>query len=248
MNRPSRHAVVLGDLLISMEPLGRFRDNRGHAMNDDPPATGREKHPNKSRLPWLLLSSGNPTTPTFRPLTYADPLYALAAWSYHHADALDPSVRWGLFEALAHAWPVRGRPKTRKNATFFVTLLLQACVSTQLIAKRFGFSRKYVNELARASTDMIEAMRDPERMRYRIECEARKPNGLAEPPDPAHVVGLLWMTEPEHTGVNTAPNFLNVADSIAQELGYEDLIELQAARATATLGDSHLRANRQPGE
>jgi hypothetical protein len=139
---------------------------------------------------------------------------------------------------------VRGRPKTRKNPAFFVTVLLEARVSTQLIAERFGFSRKYVNELARDATDMIEAMRDPERMRYRIECEARKPNGLPEPYDPADVMGLVWMSATTHTGADTAPNFMNIADSIAEELGYEDLIELREARAKGTAGDPQAGANR----
>jgi hypothetical protein len=120
----------------------------------------------------------------------------------------------------------------RHQAAFFVTVLIDAGVSTDRIAKQFGFSRKYVNELARDMAKAVAALRDPARHEFRIECGPAVPDGPTEPYDPATVTGLVWMAgTAQATGGTGDPDYWKLSDAIAQESGYGSLVEMHQAQA-----------------
>ena len=193
----------------------------------------REKDPEKSRqLPLLLLSSANPRTPTFKSLKAGDELYPLAAWAFHHADALDPSVRRGLFRALARVWPVRGRPKIGDQAATTILVLIDAGVDLGTIAEQFGYTRKYVSELARRAANSVASLSDPDRYEYHIDCEPGNRGGRAEPYDPAGVDGLLSIPASADAQVEAAAaDAVRHANAIARRNGYDSFVAMHAARA-----------------
>jgi hypothetical protein len=203
------------------------------AENVDSLGASREKDPEKSRqLPLLFLSSANPRAPTFKLLEARDQLYPLAAWAFHHADALDPSVRRGLFRALARVWPVPGRPKIRDQAATTILVLIDAGVDLGTIAEQFGYTRKYVSELARQAANSVAGLSDPDRYEYRIDCEPGNPAGRAEPYDPAGVDGLLWIPVSADAQVEAAAaDAVRHADAIARRNGYDSFVAMHAARA-----------------
>jgi hypothetical protein len=67
---------------------------------------------NSAALPSLRLSHEEQHAPTFRVISSQDPLYDLAAWSFHFAGKLPLGLRAPLLAALWRAWP---RAKGRRS-------------------------------------------------------------------------------------------------------------------------------------
>jgi hypothetical protein len=160
-------------------------------------------NPAKLRWPELTLDRSDPFAPKLQPLRATNPLYALAAWTYHHADALPPALREGIFVSLERAWPqTTGRKKTRLDRGRLVALVKCRGWDAERIGRALSASEREVNELAaeyrKTWREPIENARGDHRQdddpphdpRPRIYADAFDP-GHAEPFDPATVQGKI---------------------------------------------------------
>jgi hypothetical protein len=120
------------------------------AQQHHPPTAGGKKDGEKHRdWPSLTLENPTPATPTFSPIEADHRLYPLAAWTYHHADALSPAMHAGLFVALERAWPRRGRRRSRHDRGVWVSWCLGRNIPPAAIAGKFGISEGEVLDLRR---------------------------------------------------------------------------------------------------
>ncbi len=196
-------------------------------------ATGKKEGEKHRAWPSLTLENPDPTSPTFSALDSEHRLYPLAAWAYHHANSLDPATRAGLFVALARAWPLRGRRKSRHNRGFFVAILARANIPTATIAETFWISEGEVGDLlrdrrsdwlwplSRARGDYDDNASGPYDPRPRIDLDPAD----TEPFDPSNKLGVILSQE------NHGDENWRRVDELAHNLGYSDMADMLKARA-----------------
>jgi hypothetical protein len=139
--------VVVVELVVVMPTQDEHKDRPG------------ETEPAKLRWPYLSLDRHDPFAPKLQPLEGSHPLYALAAWAFHHADALPPLLREGLFVSLERAWPqTTGRKKTRLDRGRLVALVKSRGWDAERIGRALSASEREVNEL---SAEYGKAWRGP---------------------------------------------------------------------------------------
>ncbi len=196
-------------------------------------ATGKKEGEKHREWPLLTLENPDPTSPTFSALDSEHRLYPLAAWAYHHANSLDPATRAGLFVALARAWPLRGRRKSRHNRGFFVAILDRANIPTATIAQTFCISKGEVGDLlrdrrsdwlwplSRARGDYHHNASGPYDPRPRIDVESAD----TMPFDPSTKLGAILSAE------NHGDENWRRVDELAHKLGYRDLADMLKTRA-----------------
>jgi hypothetical protein len=185
----------------------------------------------KRRYPPLTLEDPEPVSPTFAPLEQEHRLYPLAAWAWWHANDLAPAARRGLLVALARAWPVKGRRKSRHHRGFFAAMLKAADVDTPEIAKTLCVTNGEVEDLARdywadwrRSVEVARGLggsdtdppRDP---RPRIHADHR------EPFDPSTQLGAI-LSRQERPGNDDWQR----VETYLQGLGYANLEEFLNTR------------------
>jgi len=204
------------------------------AREDDPRNASGEKEGVKRRYPPLTLEDPDPVSPMFASLEQEHRLYPLAAWVWCHANDLAPAARGGLFVALARAWPVKGRRKSRHNRGFFAAVLKNANVETARIAKTFCVTEGEVNDLARdywsdwrrpiedARGDRRSDTDPPHDPRPRIHAESVDDDDM--PYDSSTQLGAILSQE------NQGNENWQRVDKLAQELGYKDLTDLLVNR------------------
>jgi hypothetical protein len=205
------------------------------AHEDDPENARGEKEGVKRRYPSLTLEDTDPVSPTFASLEQEHRLYPLAAWAWSHANDLAPAARRGLFVALARAWPVKGRRKSRHYRGFFSAVLKKADIETALIAKTLCVTEGEVKDLAcdywndwrRPIEDARgDGRRDtdpPHDPRPRIHADSVDDDD--KPYDPSTKLGAA-LSRQENRGNEDWQR----VDKLAQELGYEDLTDLLVNR------------------
>jgi hypothetical protein len=89
----------------------------------------------------LRLEIDGRFTPRFQEIAHEHAFYWLAAWSYHHADALPDDVRVAFLVALSFAWPqAQGRANASRGRARMAADLAADGVALEVIARALHVS------------------------------------------------------------------------------------------------------------
>lgn len=173
------------------------------------------------RFPALRLERADPQAQRLRPELGPDsPLYAFAAWMYHHAHELSERDRRSLFVALERAWPrTKARPKKLRGTRLVVSLLKDAGIPTRRIASKLNRSVPSVDNLNR---EMRLFREEGALTRRTPQLELADPDDAALPYDPGTWVGEQFARGADALTGSFAYE-LEQADELAREEGFSSL-------------------------